>query len=163
MIARSEASFQHRLDWTWGRFPYAAGESCLHKSHTTTTHGIYELLEPLLWPGPHAPVVHCLVRDVGDLGLAAFWATVGAVAASRLLAVPSLLRATLDADPGDWLPGASLRHLVLMGEAPPRDVCARAATRLPALESFHSVYGSTEASTRGRTRVRHLLANFKGP
>ncbi|EGB06649.1 hypothetical protein AURANDRAFT_65481 [Aureococcus anophagefferens] len=142
LIERREHSFQHRLDWTWASLPYADSESCVNKSHCTTTHSLYELLEPLLCPSGR-PVLHIL-PDVGDLGLAAFWDVLKTIRCARLLMVPSLLRGTLDhVGP---LPD-HVRVVVLMGEAPDRALCRRAVDACPHLARLVSIYGSTEASS----------------
>ncbi|KAH8059416.1 hypothetical protein JL722_5445 [Aureococcus anophagefferens] len=142
LIERREHSFQHRLDWTWASLPYADSEACVNKSHCTTTHSLYELLEPLLCPSGR-PVLHIL-PDVGDLGLAAFWDALKTIRCARLLMVPSLLRGTLDhVGP---LPD-HVRVVVLMGEAPDRALCRRAVDACPHLARLFSIYGSTEASS----------------
>ena len=108
LIVRSHESFFHRLRWTWERHPFEAGEVCVQKSHMTTTHAIYELFEPLLRGAP----VH-IISDDDVRQLATFWDAVHRHRISRLLLVPSMLRASLDM-PSFNAP--DLRVLVLMGE-----------------------------------------------
>ncbi|HKI94023.1 MAG TPA: non-ribosomal peptide synthetase, partial [Gemmatimonadales bacterium] len=139
MIARSHRSFQHRLHWTWERHPYAAGEVCCQKAHATTTHGIYELFEPLL---RGVPVVIIGDRDARNLEV--FWDIIRARNVTRLLIVPSALHATLDM-PGFVPP--PLRVVVLMGEYVSPDLAARAVAAFPPTAHLYSIYGSTEASS----------------
>ncbi len=91
MILRSHGSFLHRLHWTWENHPYEADEVCCQKAHATTTHGIYELFEPLL---RGIPIVIIADEDVRDIER--FWDIIKSHQISRLLIVPSALHATLE-------------------------------------------------------------------
>ena len=139
LIVRSHESFFHRLRWTWEQHPFGAGEACVQKSHMTTTHAIYELFEPLLRGVP----VH-IVSDDDVRQLATFWDAVHRHRVSRLLLVPSMLRASLDI-PSFKAP--DIRVLVLMGEYVPAALAARALEAFPRSTSIYSIYGSTEASS----------------
>src|SRR6185437_13520446 len=150
LIVRSHESFFHRLRWTWERHPFDAGEACVQKSHMTTTHAIYELFEPLLRGVP----VH-IVSDDDVRQLATFWDAVHRHRVSRLLLVPSMLRASLDM-PSFTAP--DLRVLVLMGEYVPPALAARALEAFPRTTSIYSIYGSTEASS---TLVADLRASAR--
>lgn len=139
MIVRSHGSFFHRLHWTWDHLPYRAGEVCVQKAHMTTTHAVYELFEPLLRGVPQ-----CIISDRDVRDLESFWDTIRTRCITRLLIVPSMLRASLD------MPGFSappLDVLVLMGEHLPQQLAARAVKAFPARTSIFSIYGSTEASS----------------
>lgn len=139
MIVRSHRSFFHRLRWTWEQHPYAPGEVCCQKAQMTTTHAIYELFEPLL---RGIPVVIVQDRDVRNLE--SFWDTIRKRGISRLLIVPSVLRASLDM-PGFVAP--PLDVLVLMGEYLHVGLAQRAIAAFPARTRLYSIYGSTEASS----------------
>lgn len=139
MIVRSHASFLHRLDWTWTTHPYTDGEVCCQKSHMTTTHAVYELFEPLLCAVPVVLVGDEAVRDVRG-----FLAMLHAEGVTRMLIVPSLLRALLEL-PGFVAP--TLRVLVLMGEYVPAELAGRVLAAFPAPTCVYSIYGSTEASS----------------
>ena len=139
LIVRSHESFFHRLRWTWDQHPFDAGEVCVQKSHMTTTHAIYELFEPLLRGVP----VH-IISDDEVRQLATFWDVIHRHRVSRLLLVPSMLRASLDM-PSFKAP--DLRVLVLMGEYVPAALAARALEAFPATTNIYSIYGSTEASS----------------
>jgi amino acid adenylation domain-containing protein len=150
MIVRSHASFLHRLNWTWERHPYAAGEVCCQKAHATTTHAIYELFEPLL---RGVPVV--IIPDDDARDLERFWDTIRARNVTRLLIVPSALQATLDM-PGFVPP--PLDVVVLMGEYVNPQLAERAVTAFPVRTRLYSIYGSTEASS---TLICDLRASFR--
>ena len=90
MIVRSHRSFFHRLRWTWEQHPFGTSEIGCQKAHMTTTHAVYELFEPLL---AGIPVVIIPDQDVRNLEV--FWGIVETRGISRLLIVPSVLRASL--------------------------------------------------------------------
>lgn len=139
MIVRSHRSFFHRLEWTWKNHPYAAGEVCCQKAAMTTTHAVYELFEPLL---RGVPV--CIIPDEEARTLESFWDTIRRHAVSRLIAVPSMLQASLDI-PG-FVPPV-IKVLVLMGEYVPAPLATRIVAAFPSTTRIYSIYGSTEASS----------------
>ena len=139
MIVRSHRSFFHRLNWTWGQHPFASDEIGCQKAHMTTTHVIYELFEPLLHGVPTV-----IVPDREARNLEQFWDNVRARGVSRLLVVPSTMRATLDM-PGFRAP--QLKVLVLMGEYLHPQLAERVVRAFPEQTLPYSIYGSTEASS----------------
>lgn len=139
MIVRSHRSFQHRLSWTWANYPFEPGELGCHKAHTTTTHGIYELFEPLLRGTPTLILADPQVRDLEQ-----FWALVRAHGVSRLLMVPSAMQASLDLHGFEPPP---LKVVVLMGEHLPFRLARRIVEAFPEPTGLYSIYGSTEASS----------------
>ena len=139
MIVRSHRSFFHRLQWTWGRHPFAAGEVCVQKSHMTTTHAIYELFEPLLRGVPTHIVGDEAVRKLDD-----FWRFIRDRRVTRLLVVPSMLQTSLDTTS---VAAPDLKVLVLMGERVPTRLAERAIEVFGVGTHLYSIYGSTEASS----------------
>ncbi len=150
MIVRTHRSFQHRLRWTWERHPYASGDVCVQKAQATTTHGIYELFEPLL---QGVPVV--ILPDERARDLEVFWDTIRTRGVSRLLIVPSALQSSLDM-PGFTPP--PLDVVVLMGEYVNPRLAERAVNAFPPRTRVYSIYGSTEASS---TLVCDLRESFR--
>jgi amino acid adenylation domain-containing protein len=139
MIVRSHRSFFHRLQWTWEKHPFEEGEVGCQKAHMTTTHSIYELFEPLLKGAPGV-----IIPDQDVRNLERFWDIVRDRGVSRLLIVPSALRASLD------MPGFSappLEVLVLMGEYVDPVLAERTLAAFAARTRTYSIYGSTEASS----------------
>src|SRR5690606_21992038 len=112
------------------------GELGCQKAFMTTTHAVYETFEPLL---RGVPVL--LVRDEEVRDLEAFWRIVRSRGVTRLLLVPSMLRATLDTTEPELPP---LEHVVLMGEHVDAELAERAVRAFPATTRIHSIYGSTE-------------------
>jgi len=139
MITRSHRSFFHRLEWTWANHPFGEDDIGCHKAPSTTTHGIYELFEPLL---AGRPVL--VVSEEDSRNLERFWELLCERRVTRLLIVPSALQASLDM-PGFVPP--PLKVVVLMGEYVPRTLADRAVGRFSAATSLYSIYGSTEASS----------------
>jgi amino acid adenylation domain-containing protein len=150
MIVRSHDSFFHRLEWTWREHPFTAGDVGCQKAHMTTTHSLYELFEPLL---AGAPTV--LIGDREATQLEEFWKVVFAERVTRLLLVPSALRASLRMP--DFSP-PPLRVLVLMGEYLQTELAERALSTFPSHTKMYSIYGSTEASS---TLVCDLRNHFR--
>ena len=150
LIARSHRSFFHRLEWTWQRHPYLDGEVCCQKAHMTTTHSIYELFEPLL-----RGVETVIIPDQEVRDLERFWEVVREHGVTRLLIVPSPLRASL-AMPGFEPP--PLAVVVIMGEYVHPRLAAEALRRFPNSTRIYSIYGSTEASS---TLVCDLQALYR--
>lgn len=141
LIRRMQSSFYHRIEWTHAALPYVPGDVCVQKSAMTTTHSLYELLEPLL-----AGVAVHVLPEVGQMGLDLFWQVVARLGVTRMIAVPTLLAATLAAD---LLP-ACVITITLMGEEPPRPLCEALADRSATMTSpqrVYTIYGSTEASS----------------
>jgi enterobactin synthetase component F len=139
MIVRSHRSFFHRLEWTWAGHPFGEGEVGCHKAPLTTTHGVYELFEPLL-----AGATTVVLPDEETRNLETFWRRIRTEGVSRLLLVPSALQASLDM-PGFEFP--ELQVVVLMGEYLATGLAEEAVLRLPPRTAVYSVYGSTEASS----------------
>ena len=150
LIARSHRSFFHRLEWTWQQHPYVEGEVCCQKAHMTTTHALYELFEPLLMGVETVIIPDEEVRD-----LERFWEVIRQHGVSRILIVPSPLRASL-AMPGFEPP--PFRVVVIMGEYVSPPLAAEAIRRFPDSSRLCSIYGSTEASS---TLVCDLRALYR--
>ncbi len=149
MIVRSHDSFFHRFRWTWGEHPFGPGEVCCQKAHMTTTHSVYELLEPLL---VGVPVV--IIPDEAVRNLEVFWRLIRENGVTRLLIVPSALRASLDV-PGFSAPPMNV--LVIMGEYLNTRLAERTLKAFPEDTKVFSIYGSTEASSTLVCDVRKYL------
>ncbi|MEL6544136.1 MAG: AMP-binding protein, partial [Myxococcota bacterium] len=146
LIERSHRSFYHRLTWTWATHPYRPDDVCCQKAHITTTHSIYELLEPLL--AGHC--VHILADDVVR-SLERFWQTLHAIRCTRVLLVPSMFEASLS---DRSLASPPFNVLVFMGEAVSARLASRAKGFVPERCAVYSIYGSTEASSALCTDLR---------
>lgn len=139
MIVRSHRSFFHRLTWMWEHHPFGIGDLGCQKAHMTTTHSLYELFEPLLAGAPTL-----IVGDTEARNLERFWQTLTDHGVTRLLIVPSALRASMDMP--HFQPPA-LEVVVLMGEYVSPQLARRAVEAFPESTHLYSIYGSTEASS----------------
>ncbi len=133
LIMRSESSFSHRLRWVWDNFPFVADDQSIQKSAFTTTHGLYEILEPLL----AGSSLHIL-KDVSKIGVREFWNCVKDCHTRRILAVPTLLAMSA----GIKIPSC-VELLFMMGEAPSLSLCRDTFD----FAQMYSIYGCTEASS----------------
>jgi len=130
----------NRLAWMQREFPYAAGERAAIKTSISFVDSIAEIFAPL---AAGVPAVILDPRQVSDSE--AFIDALAAERASRIIVVPSLLRAMLEtgSDLGRRLP--LLRHWVTSGEALGADLVAAFRTQVPDAELLN-LYGSSEAS-----------------
>src|SRR5205814_1144890 len=110
----------NRLRWMWQRFPFEPGEVLCQKTSLSFLDSFWEIFGPLC---QGVPVV--VVPDEVVLDPAALVETLARHEVSRLVLVPSLLRALLDTCPdlADRLP--RLRLWVTSGEALPVDLARR--------------------------------------
>ena len=129
----------NRLTWGAAAEPFAPDEVCCQKTSPAFVDSVCEIFAPLLAGIPTVVVSDAAARDPRALVdvLAAHGVT-------RIVVVPSLLRALLD-DPalGDRLP--RLQRWVCSGEALPAELCARFFAALPGRRLLN-LYGSSEVA-----------------
>jgi amino acid adenylation domain-containing protein len=128
----------NRLSWTWERYPFGHAEVYCHKTALSFVDSFAEIFVPLLKGVTNVIIPPALANDVHRM--------LGALAESRvtrIVLVPSLLRAMLDAAPdlGRRLP--AMRYVVSSGERLPKDLAALFAERMPHGRLIN-LYGSTE-------------------
>jgi nonribosomal peptide synthetase protein BlmIV len=130
----------NRLRWMWRAYPFAPGEQAVHKTALSFVDSIWEIFGPLLRGVPSQIVAAGAVADPHRLA-----AALAGAGASRVVAVPSLLRALLDAEPrlDGTLP--ALRVWVSSGEPLTAELAARFHTALPG-RLLLNLYGSTEVT-----------------
>ncbi|MGB8509200.1 MAG: amino acid adenylation domain-containing protein, partial [Pyrinomonadaceae bacterium] len=130
----------NRFRWMWKTYPFAAGEVCCQKTSLGFVDSVWEIFGPLLAGVPGVIVPDEVVKNPHELSpfLAAHGVT-------RIVLVPSLLRAMLDdsADLKDRL--HALRFWVSSGEALPLDLCEAFREAVPG-RLLLNLYGSSEAS-----------------
>ncbi|MFC9289506.1 amino acid adenylation domain-containing protein, partial [Streptomyces sp. NPDC057052] len=119
-----------------------AGDVLVHNAPVTFDISVWQMLAALVAGGRTRVVPRSLAADPKGL-----FALVDEEDVTVLEVVPSLLRAAVD----DWDSGAarprlaSLRHLVVTGEALPADLCRRWFAHFPDVPLVNA-YGPTEAS-----------------
>jgi amino acid adenylation domain-containing protein len=128
------------LAWMWQAYPFAQHEVCCQKTSMSFVDSIQELLGPLLQGVRTVLVPDGILQD-----LPRFVRTLALHRVTRLLLVPSLLRALLDScsDLQDQLP--NLKLWFAGGEALPRDLWQCFRERLPHSRLIN-LYGTSETS-----------------
>jgi amino acid adenylation domain-containing protein len=128
------------LAWMWQVFPFAMHEVCCQKTSISFGDSIQELLGPLLRGIRMALIPNEVLQDFQR-----FVQTLALHSVSRLILVPSLLRALLDTydDLQDRLPGLQLWFAG--GEALSNELWQRFRERLPHSRLIN-LYGASEAS-----------------
>ncbi|MEP6995919.1 MAG: amino acid adenylation domain-containing protein, partial [Acidobacteriota bacterium] len=130
----------NRFAWMWRTYPFAAGEVCCQKTALSFVDSVWEIFGPLLQGIPSVVLPEETVRDPR-----AFLETLAAARVTRIVLVPSLLRALLDSgiDLAGTLP--SLRWWVTSGEALSLELYRRFRGSLPGA-TLINLYGSSEVS-----------------
>jgi amino acid adenylation domain-containing protein len=140
-VMNTHDAIVRRLRWGWVTYPYAPGEAVIQKTPVGFVDAVAELLSPLLHG---VPVVVAPTRLVQDPP--AFVAMMAANGITRIILVPSLLRALLaeHADLGARLP--TLRLWMVSGEAVTRDLVLDFHAACPGAR-FINLYGASEVAT----------------
>ncbi|MBP7241272.1 amino acid adenylation domain-containing protein [Amaricoccus sp.] len=139
VMATHEATM-NRFAWMWRRFPFADGEVACLKTAIAFVDSVWETFGPLL-----AGVPSVILGDEAARDPAALCATLAERRVTRLLLVPSLLRAILDAriDLETATPRLSL--LFTSGEQLTADLLERVTRLAPSLNVIN-LYGSSEVA-----------------
>lgn len=130
----------NRFSWMWQTYPFVADEVCCQKTTLGFVDAVWEIFGPLL-QGVRVHLLPDLVaKDPHQLVPALARARV-----SRLVLVPSLLRALLESheDLGTRLP--ALRYWICSGEALPVDLARRLREQAPKAILLN-LYGSSEVA-----------------
>jgi amino acid adenylation domain-containing protein len=130
----------NRFRWMWEAYPFAAGEVSCQKTALSFVDSVWELFGPLLQGVRSVIIPDEDVKDARRL-----IETLAAEKVTRIVLVPSLLRALLDAAPelGRRLP--LLKVCVSSGEALPAELCARFRQSVPHA-TLLNLYGSSEVA-----------------
>ncbi|WP_457654564.1 non-ribosomal peptide synthetase [Rhodocaloribacter sp.] len=141
----------NRFHWMWKTYPFEPGEVCAQKTSLGFVDSVWELFGPMLRGVPLVVIPDAVARDPHRLldALAAHGVT-------RLVLVPSLLRALLDAESDLAARTPRLRLWVSSGEALTPDLVERFYASHPGARLLN-LYGSSEVAadvlffdTRGR-------------
>ncbi|MEW5927966.1 MAG: amino acid adenylation domain-containing protein, partial [Gemmatimonadota bacterium] len=128
----------NRFAWMWSAYPFAADEVCCQKTSLAFVDSVWEVFGPLL-----AGVPSVLVPDEDARDPQALAAALSRHGVTRIVLVPSLLRALLDGDLGETCP--RLRLVVSSGEALPAGLARRFADAVPGA-TLLNLYGSSEVA-----------------
>ncbi|HEX3320466.1 MAG TPA: condensation domain-containing protein, partial [Terriglobales bacterium] len=139
-VEGTHAGALNRMQWMWERYPFAAGEVCCQKTNLGFVDSVWEIFGPLLAGVPSVIVPQETLLDPEELitYLAQYHVT-------RLVLVPTLLRALLDHAPnlGERLP--ELKLWTCSGEALPWELAARFQKACPEA-TLLNIYGSSEVA-----------------
>ncbi len=130
----------NRFAWMWQTHPFAEGEICCLKTAIAFVDSVWETFGPLLAGVPSVILDDATARDP-----VALQSALAEHSVTRLLVVPSLLRAMLDArvDIEHGLP--LLRRVFTSGEALAADLAEQVGRFAPTLELIN-LYGSSEVA-----------------
>jgi amino acid adenylation domain-containing protein len=130
----------NRFHWMWQRYPFAVGEVCCQKTSLSFGDAVWEVFGPLLAGVRSVLIAQADVSDVRRLAQ-----LIAEHGVSRLVAVPSLLRALLESEAGVERWWESLRYVVSSGEALSRELAGEWVRRV-AGSRLLNLYGSSEVS-----------------
>jgi amino acid adenylation domain-containing protein len=130
----------NRFAWMWENYPFQDGEVCCQKTALSFVDSVWELFGPLLQGVPNVIIPDHAVRDPNQLVT-----LLDEHHVTRLVLVPSLLSAILDAhaDLDERVP--DLRLWVCSGEVLPIDLVQRFQQAVPHA-TLLNLYGSSEVA-----------------
>ena len=130
----------NRFHWMWERYPFETEEICAQKTTLAFVDHVWEVFGPLLQGLPVSVIRDEVVRDPAQ-----FVEYICQQEVTRIVLVPSMLRAILDFDPnlGSRLP--KLKICVCSGEALSVDVAERFLVAAPGVKLLN-LYGSSEVA-----------------
>ncbi len=130
----------NRFAWMWQTYPFQAGEVCCQKTSLSFVDSVWEVFGPLLKGVPIVIIPDAAVRDVSLL-----IETLATNHVTRIVLVPSLLRAILGSSDNlrEKLP--ELKLWVSSGEALPLDLAQSFLDGMPG-HTLLNLYGSTEVA-----------------
>ncbi|HSK00938.1 MAG TPA: amino acid adenylation domain-containing protein [Kofleriaceae bacterium] len=137
----------NRLRWMWDAFPFEPGEVGCHKTSLNFLDSVWEIFGPLLRGVPSVAIDHEAARDPFALVR-----TLAAHRVSRIVLVPSLLRAILDAAVALSEPLPALRYWTTSGEALPYQLANRFAEVFPHA-TLINLYGASELAADSTCHV----------
>ena len=130
----------NRFHWMWQQYPFAPGEVCCQKTSLSFVDAVWEVFGPLLAGVPSVLIGREDVVDARRLAQ-----RIEEHGVTRLVAVPSLLRAILESEEGVERRLGSLRYVVSSGEALGRELAREWRERVWGSELLN-LYGSSEVS-----------------
>jgi amino acid adenylation domain-containing protein len=130
----------NRLAWMWNAHPFEADEVCCQKTALSFVDSVAELFGPLLGGIPLVVFPDEVVKDPQLLLRA-----LSVHRVTRIVLVPSLLRALLDTGPELERMLAGLRRCITSGETLSAELARRFRERLPDCR-LTNLYGSSEVS-----------------
>ena len=139
-VEGSHRAAMNRFSWMWRTFPFQNGEVCVQKTNLGFVDSIWEIFGPLLAGVPNVIIPQDCVRDPQ-----LFLEVLARGQVSRIVLVPSQLRALLEYEPelGQHVP--NLRLWSCSGEVLPAELAQRFRAAFPAATMLN-IYGSSEVA-----------------
>jgi amino acid adenylation domain-containing protein len=130
----------NRMEWMWERYPFQAGEVCCQKTNVGFVDSVCEIFSPLL-----AGVPSVIVPQEALVDPEVMLRTLGENRVTRIVLVPSLLRALLEHAPnlGERLP--HLKMWSCSGEMLPWELAKKFRKAYPGA-TLLNIYGSSEVA-----------------
>lgn len=130
----------NRFQWMWSAYPFQPNEVNSQKTTLNFVDSIWETFGALLAGVPTVIIPDEVVKDPTKLV-----ATLAENKVTRLVLVPSLLRAILDSIPNLAVQLPALKYWITSGEALPADLLLRFRQSMPAAKLIN-LYGSSEVA-----------------
>ena len=130
----------NRLSWMWRQYPFQPEEICCQKTSLSFVDSVWEIFGPLLAGVPIVIFSEDTVKHVDTLIEA-----LAANCVTRIVLVPSLLRAILSSANGLAEKLNKLKLWISSGEALPRDLAKSFLECMPG-HTLINLYGSTEVA-----------------
>ena len=130
----------NRFSWMWRTYPFQPGEVCCQKTNLTFVDSIWEIFGPLLAGVPNVIVPQETVRDPQ-----LFLDLLAREQVSRIVVVPSQLRAILEHAPDLSERVPNLKFWSCSGEVLPTDLAKRFREAYPGAMMLN-IYGSSEVA-----------------
>ncbi|NJO27407.1 MAG: amino acid adenylation domain-containing protein [Richelia sp. SL_2_1] len=130
----------NRLHWIWETLPFAASEICIQKTSINFVDHVAEIFSPLLKGIPLVVVPDSIRGDVSRL-----MSLLSDKKITRIVVVPSLLKAILDNAPEQLTKLRYLKYVFCSGEALPIGLAESFHQKLSSARLFN-LYGSSEVA-----------------
>ena len=124
----------------WNPYPFTEEDICCQKTSLNFVDSIWEIFAPLLHGLPTAIVPDRAVKDINQ-----FLQTLSKQKVTRLVLVPSLLRAILDSFPDLDRRLPQLKYWICSGETLPVELCQQFREQMPQ-RVLINLYGSSEVA-----------------
>jgi amino acid adenylation domain-containing protein len=128
----------NRFAWMWKKYPFEAGEVCCQKTNLGFVDSIWEIFGPLLAGVPSVIVPEEAVRDPELLV-----EELGREHVTRIVLVPSLMRALLEYEPNLQARLPELKLWTCSGEILPVELARKFREAVPEAKLLN-IYGSSE-------------------
>ncbi|MEP6487764.1 amino acid adenylation domain-containing protein [Microcoleus vaginatus GB2-A3] len=124
----------------WNPYPFIEADICCQKTSLNFVDSVWEIFAPLLHGLPTVIIPDRAVKDINQ-----FLQTLSKQNVTRLVLVPSLLRAILDSFPDLDRRLPQLKYWICSGETLPIDLCQQFREQMPQ-RVLINLYGSSEVA-----------------